>query len=67
MSVRKYIEVDGSSKKSFADAASKAVSGAAKTVRGLESGEVARLHFQVKNGRVVEYNASVKLAFVVKR
>ncbi len=67
MVVHKYVEVYGSSKKSFADAADTAVRDAAKTIRGIDSGEVMRLHFKVKNNKIVEYNSSLKLAFEVER
>ncbi len=67
MGVHKYVEVYGSSKQSFADAANTAVNEASRTVRGIDSGEVTHLHFKVKKDKIVEYNASIKLAFEVER
>jgi len=67
MVVHKYVEVYGSSKESFADAANSAVKDASKTIRGIDSGEVTQLHFKVKNNKIVEYNSSLKLAFEVER
>ncbi len=67
MVIHKYLEVYGSSKESFADAANRAVKEASKTVRGIHSGEVTKIHFKVKNNKIVEYNSSLKLAFEVER
>ncbi len=67
MVIHKYLEVYGSSKESFADAANRAVKEAAKTIRGIDSGEVTKIHFKVKNNKIVEYNSSLKLAFEVER
>ena len=62
----KVIEVIGVSQKSFEDAVQQAVSKAAQSISGISGVEVVRHEAAVKNGKVVQYRAACKLAFVVK-
>ena len=62
----KVIEVIGVSKKSFEDAVVEAVKKASETVKGISGVEVTKHMATVKNGKIVQYRANVKLAFIVK-
>lgn len=64
---QKVIEIVGSSKESFARAAENAVSEAAKTVRGLKWARVAELEMRLDEKKVVEYLATTRIYFDVKR
>ena len=66
MSVAKIIELIGSSEKSWDDAVRAAVAEAAKTGRGIRGVDVQDWTARVKEGRIVEYKASVKVAFGVE-
>jgi flavin-binding protein dodecin len=63
--VIKVIEVIGSSDKSWEDAARNAVEEASKTVRGITGVDVQNLTATVKDGKIVKYKSSVKVAFTV--
>jgi flavin-binding protein dodecin len=67
MTVAKVVELIGSSPKSWEDATKNAITEAAKTVRGIKSVHVERFTVKVKNNKIVEYRAVVKIAFVVER
>ncbi len=64
---QKVIEIVGSSKEGFAKAAENAVSEAAKTVRGLKWARIADLEMRLDEKRVVEYFATTRIYFDVKR
>jgi flavin-binding protein dodecin len=66
MSVAKIIELVGSSDKSWDDAVRAALAEAAKTVRGIRGVDVQDWTARVKDGRIVEYKANVKIAFGVE-
>ena len=66
MSVAKIIELVGSSDKSWDDAVRAALAEAAKTVRGIRGVDVRDWTARVKDGRIVEYKANVKIAFGVE-
>lgn len=66
MGVIKVIELVGNSKKSWEDAAQNAVSIAAKTLRGLTGADVVGMTAVVKAGKIVEYRATVKIAFMIE-
>ena len=61
--VQKVSEVVGVSKDSFARAAQNAIETAAKTVRNLKWFRVTELEGAVKDQKVVEYHATVKIYF----
>lgn len=66
MAVYKKIEVVGTSKKSFADAAQSAVEEAARTVKGMSWFEVAEMRGSIKNGQISEFQVTVKIGFKVE-
>jgi dodecin len=61
--VYKIVEVVGTSEKSWEDAASNAVTTAAKTLRDLRIAEIMKLDMKVENGKVLAYRARVSLSF----
>lgn len=67
MSVAKVIELIGKSTKSWEDAAQNAVTEASKTLRNICCVDVIGTTANVKNGRITEYKANVKLVFIVER
>jgi flavin-binding protein dodecin len=64
---QKVIEIVGSSKESFAKAADNAVAEAAKTVRGLKWARVSELEMHLDDKKIVEYLATTRIYFDVKR
>ena len=62
-SIYKIIEVVGTSKKSWEDAARNAVETAGKTVKDLRVAEIVRLDMTVDEGKVVNFRARVHLSF----
>ncbi len=67
MTVVKIIELIGSSPNGWSEAAQNAVTEAAKTVKNIKGVHVKRCTAKVKNNNIVEYNADVKIAFIVER
>ena len=67
MTVIKIIELIGSSPNGWNEAAQNAVTEAAKTVKNIKGVHVKRCTAKVKNDKIVEYNADVKIAFTVER
>jgi flavin-binding protein dodecin len=65
--VQKVIEVVGVSKESFAKAAENAVKEAAKTVRGIRWARVGELEMELENEKVLQYRATTKIYFNVKK
>ncbi len=61
--IYKVIEVIGTSKKSWEDAATKAVETAAKTLRDLRVAEVVKMDMKVDAGKVVAYRTRVLVSF----
>jgi flavin-binding protein dodecin len=61
----KVIEVIGVSEKSWEDAAEQAVKKASESVKGITGIEVVAQTARVSDGKIVQYNATIKLAFVV--
>ncbi len=61
--VQKVSEVVGTSKDGFAHAAQNAVDTAAKTLRNLRWFRVSELEGVIKDQKVVEYHATVKIYF----
>ena len=64
--VQKIIEVVGTSTEGFAKAADNAVATAAKTVRNLKWFRVAELEGSIKNQKIGEYHATVRIYFDVE-
>lgn len=62
-SVYKIIEVVGTSKASWEDAAKSAVEAAGRHLRELRVAEVQKLDMVVENGKVTAYRARVSLSF----
>jgi hypothetical protein len=62
-SVYKIIEVVGTSKTSWEDAARNAVETAGKTLKDLRIAEIVRLDMAIENGKVASYRARVNLSF----
>ncbi len=67
MGVLKILELVGTSKESWSDAAREAVNEAAKTVRGIETVEVVSSRAVVQNNRLTEYQVQVRIGFRIER
>jgi len=67
MGVLKILELVGTSKESWSDAAREAVNEAAKTVRGIETVEVVNSRAVVQNNRLTEYQVQVRIGFRIER
>jgi len=59
----KFVDLVGISDKSFADAANNAVKKAAKTLKGLAWFEVTEERGSIENGKIKEYQVTVRIAF----
>lgn len=62
----KLIEIMGVSTKSFEDALAQAVSKAAESIKGISSVEVIRQTASVRDAKIVRFEVTVKLSFVVR-
>jgi flavin-binding protein dodecin len=62
-SVYKIIEVVGSSKVSWEDAAKNAVETTSKTLKELRIAEIVKLDMTIESGKVATYRARVSLSF----
>jgi flavin-binding protein dodecin len=62
-SVYKIIELVGSSKVSWEDAAKKAVEVAAKSLKELRVAEIIKLDMTIEDGKVALYRAKVSVSF----
>ena len=67
MAVIKIIELIGSSPNSWSEATQNAVTEAARTIKNIKSVHVKNCTAKIKNNMIVEYNADVKIAFIVQR
>ena len=63
--VAKVVEIVGSSSKSWADAADRAVRVAAKTINNVTGVQVCQMTASVKGGKIDRYKATVKIVFGV--
>lgn len=61
----KIIELIGTSKNSWEDAVQEAVSKTAKTIHNIHAVDVLSLKANVESGKIAEYRANVKIAFVI--
>jgi flavin-binding protein dodecin len=66
MAVYKKIEVVGTSKTSFADAVKVAVAEAGKSIRHMSWFEVAEQRGAIKDGKVLEFQVTVRIGFKVE-
>ena len=64
--VVKVIELIGISSKSHEDAVAQAVQRTAKTVKNITGVDILGQTAEVKDGKITEYRANVKIAFVVE-
>lgn len=62
----KVLEIIGISEDGFDDAVQRAVAKASETVDGITGVEVMAQTARVKDGKITQYHATVKLAFAVK-
>ena len=67
MPVVKIIELIGSSPEGWVGAVNDALQEAAKTIQNIKSLHVKRCTAKVKDNKIVEYRAVVKIAFIVER
>jgi dodecin len=63
----KKIEIVGTSPVSFAEAVKSAVADAAKTVRNMDWFEVVEMRGRLKDGKVAEFQATVRIGFKLDR
>ena len=66
-SVYKIIELVGTSKKSWEEAARNAVETAGKSLKDLRIAEVTKLDMQINKGKVMAYRARVSVSFKYKQ
>ncbi len=62
-SVYKVIEIIGSSTKSWEDAATTAVTTAAKTLKDLRIAEVVEMDMQIEDGKILTYRVRLHVSF----
>ena len=67
MTVIKIIELIGSSPNSWSEAAQNAVTEASKTIKNIKGLHIKRCTAKIQNNKIIEYNADVKVSFVVER
>lgn len=63
----KLIELVGTSPQSFAEAAKAAVAEASKTVKNMDWFQVTDQRGRIKDGKVVEFQVTIKVGFRVER
>jgi dodecin len=61
----KIIELIGISKKSWEDAVQEAINKTTKSIHNIHGVHVVGFKANVKNGKISEYRANVKIAFIV--
>ncbi|HSG30591.1 MAG TPA: dodecin family protein [Thermodesulfobacteriota bacterium] len=66
MAVARITEVIGSSTKSWDDAVNNALKRANKTLRGLTGIEVTKMNAHIKDGKISEYRAHIKITFILE-
>jgi flavin-binding protein dodecin len=65
--VYKYSDIVGTSDTDITDAVNNAFEEASKTVKNIKWGELGRVTFRVEQGKKIEYQAEVRIAFEVIR
>jgi flavin-binding protein dodecin len=65
--VYKYSDIVGTSNTDITDAVNNAFEEASKTVKNIKWGELGRVTFRVEQGKKIEYQAEVRIAFEVIR
>ena len=66
-SVYKVIELVGSIRNSWEEAAANAVNTAGKTLKNLRVAEIEKLDMKLENGKIAAYRAKVSLSFKLER
>jgi flavin-binding protein dodecin len=66
-SIAKVVELIGSSPDSWEAAAANAVEAASHTIRNITGVDIQHLTAKVKDDRILEYRADVKIAFIVEQ
>ena len=66
MSVVKVIEVIAESKKSWDDAAEKAIKEASKSIKNIKSIYVENMEAKVEKNKIIKYRINAKISFIVK-
>ncbi len=66
MAVARITDIIGSSEKSWEDAVHNALKRANKTLRGLTGLEITKMNAQIRNGKITEYRAHVKITFILE-
>lgn len=67
MGVYKIVDIIGTSKKSFSDAAQMAITETAKTVRNIKRAEVTKFDIKVENDEPVLFRAEMRISFEIER
>ena len=65
-SAYKIIELVGTSKKSWEDAATNAIATAGKSLKDLRIAEVVKMDMQIKKGKIVSYRTRLSVSFKYK-
>jgi flavin-binding protein dodecin len=65
--VYKYIDIVGTSNTNITDAVNNAFHEASRTVKNIKWGEMGRVTFRVEEGKMIEYQAEVRIGFEVQR
>jgi len=66
MKTIKVIELIGTSKQSWEDAANNAAKEAQETIKGISGLELVGQTAQIENGAITEYRSNIKIAFLVE-
>ncbi len=66
-SVYKIIELVGTSKKSWEDAAANAVETTSKSLKDLRIGEVTKMDLVIEKGKVIAYRTRVSVSFKYRK
>ena len=66
-SVYRVVDVIGTSRKSWEDAARNAIETAAGSIKDLRVAEILKLDMALENGKVLTYRAKVSLSFKYKK